>query len=259
MSRLTIESLPDYSLFVKRSLMAAKPLADEAERLAWLKQLASEPYSRERIRERLNQIEDPDRLAEELRVLRREVLLTVLSRDVTGAADYFEVVKTMTDLAEEAVSRTVRVHAQALAARYGVPSSPDGKPQDFLVVGMGKLGGEELNVSSDIDLVFVYDEQGECKPTDQCPNPRRQLTNAEFFESLSKKVITALSDISGAGFVFRVDRRLRPNGDSGPIVISSDMLEEYLYVQGREWERFAWLKARIVNTPVFTQESDFAQ
>ena len=96
MSRLTIESLPDYSLFVKRSLMAAKPLADEAERLAWLKQLASEPYSRERIRERLNQIEDPDRLAEELRVLRREVLLTVLSRDVTGAADYFEVVKTMT-------------------------------------------------------------------------------------------------------------------------------------------------------------------
>ena len=120
MPRLTIESLPDYSLFVKRSLMAAKPLADEAERLAWLKQLASEPYSRERIRERLNQIEDPDRLAEELRVLRREVLLTVLSRDVTGAADYFEVVKTMTDLAEEAVSRTVRVHALALAARYGV-------------------------------------------------------------------------------------------------------------------------------------------
>ena len=259
MSRLTIESLPDYSLFVKRSLMAAKPLADESERLAWLKQLASEPYSRERIHERLDQIEDPERLAEELRVLRREVLLTVLSRDVTGAADYFEVVKTMTDLAEEAVSRTVRVHAQALAARYGVPSSPDGKPQDFLVVGMGKLGGEELNVSSDIDLVFVYDEQGECKPTAQCPNPRRQLTNAEFFERLSKKVITALSDISGAGFVFRVDMRLRPNGDSGPIVISSDMLEEYLYVQGREWERFAWLKARIVNTPVFTQESEFAQ
>ena len=129
-------------------------------------------------------------------------------------------------------------------------------PQDFLVVGMGKLGGQELNVSSDIDLVFVYDEQGRCRPTESCPNPRRELSNAEFFERLSKKVIAALSDISGAGFVFRVDMRLRPNGDSGPIVISNDMLEEYLYVQGREWERFAWLKGRVVNEPVFTDQQN---
>lgn len=259
MPRLTLQALPDYSFFVKRALMAARPMTDDSERLGWLESLADEPYSREKMKGFLQGADDAETLAERMRLLRREVLLTLVARDVTGRADYFEVVRTMTDLAEETVSRTVRVHAKALSLRYGVPMSDSGVPQDFLVVGMGKLGGEELNVSSDIDLVFVYDEQGQCRPTPECPNPRRELTNAEFFERLSKKVITALSDISGAGFVFRVDMRLRPNGDSGPIVISSEMLEEYLYVQGREWERFAWLKGRIVNEPVFTDEKTFGQ
>lgn len=259
MSRLSLKDLPQYSFFVQRALMSAMPMAEDKERLQWLEQLASEPYSREKMKQFLHGVDSVDELAERLRLLRREVLLTVLSRDVTGAADYFEVVRTMTDLAEEAICHTVRAHALALSERYGVPSSEEGVAQDFLVVGMGKLGGEELNVSSDIDLIFVYDEQGQCCPTESCPNPRRQLSNAEFFERLSKKVIAALSDILGAGFVFRVDMRLRPNGDSGPIVISNDMLEEYLYVQGREWERFAWLKARIVNEPVFTDSDTFSQ
>ena len=259
MPRLTLQALPDYSFFVKRALMAARPMADDNERLGWLESLADEPYSREKMKAFLRGADDAETLAERMRLLRREVLLTLVARDVTGRADYFEVVRTMTDLAEETVSRTVRVHAKALSLRYGVPMSDAGVPQDFLVVGMGKLGGEELNVSSDIDLIFVYDEQGHCRATPECPNPRRELTNAEFFERLSKKVITALSDISGAGFVFRVDMRLRPNGDSGPIVISSEMLEEYLYVQGREWERFAWLKGRIVNEQVFTYEKTFGQ
>ena len=235
--------------------MSALPAADDEGRLSWLEALAKEPYSRDKMKAYLQDIDDAQVLSDRLRLLRREVLLTLLARDATGAADYFEVVRTMTDLAEEAVSRTVRVHALALAKRFGVPTSSDGVPQDFLVVGMGKLGGKELNVSSDIDLVFVYDEQGRCRPTAECPSPRRELSNAEFFERLAKKVIPALSDISGAGFVFRVDMRLRPNGDSGPIVISNEMLEEYLYVQGREWERFAWLKARVINEPVFTDMS----
>ena len=257
MPRLTLQVLSDYSFFVKRALMSARPMSNDNERLEWLESLADQPYSREKMKAFLQGADDAEILAERMRLLRREVLLTLVARDVTGQADYFEVVRTMTDLAEETVSRTVRVHAKALSLRYGVPTSDSGVAQDFLVVGMGKLGGEELNVSSDIDLVFVYDEQGQCRATPECPNPRRELTNAEFFERLSKKVITALSDISGAGFVFRVDMRLRPNGDSGPIVISNEMLEEYLYVQGREWERFAWLKGRIVNEPVFTDEKTF--
>ena len=239
--------------------MSALPAADDEGRLSWLEALAKEPYSRDKMKAYLQDIDDAQVLSDRLRLLRREVLLTLLARDATGAADYFEVVRTMTDLAEEAVSRTVRVHALALAKRFGVPTSSDGVPQDFLVVGMGKLGGKELNVSSDIDLVFVYDEQGRCRPTAECPSLRRELSNAEFFERLAKKVIPALSDISGAGFVFRVDMRLRPNGDSGPIVISNEMLEEYLYVQGREWERFAWLKARVINEPVFTDKDTFEQ
>lgn len=259
MSRLSICDLPRYSFFVKRALMGAKPMADDSERLSWLSELAAGPYTRDKMRAFLQGAEDSETLCERLRLLRREVLLTVLSRDATGAADYFEVVRTMTDLAEEAVSRMVRVQAKALSERFGVPCSESGVPQDLLVVGMGKLGGEELNVSSDIDLIFVYDEQGRCRPTPTCPNPRRELSNAEFFERLAKKVIPALSDIEGAGFVFRVDMRLRPNGDSGPIVISNDMLEEYLYVQGREWERFAWLKGRVVNEAVFTDQETFEQ
>ncbi len=259
MSRLSIQELPQYSFFVKRALMSAMPLADEEQRLQWLADLASEPYTLEKMKCFLLGIKDTEKLADSLRLLRREVLLTLIARDVTGLAQYEEVVKTMTDLAQLAVSQTVRVHALALSERFGIPTSESGVPQDFLVVGMGKLGGQELNVSSDIDLVFVYDEQGRCRPTESCPNPRRELSNAEFFERLSKKVIAALSDISGAGFVFRVDMRLRPNGDSGPIVISNDMLEEYLYVQGREWERFAWLKGRVVNEPVFTDQQTFNQ
>lgn len=259
MSRLSIQELPQYSFFVKRALMSAMPLADEEQRLQWLTALASEPYTLEKMKCFLQGIKDTEKLADSLRLLRREVLLTLIARDATGLAQYEEVVKTMTDLAQLAVSQTVRVHALALSERFGIPTSESGVPQDFLVVGMGKLGGQELNVSSDIDLVFVYDEQGRCRPTERCPNPRRELSNAEFFERLSKKVIAALSDISGAGFVFRVDMRLRPNGDSGPIVISNDMLEEYLYVQGREWERFAWLKGRVVNEPVFTDQQTFNQ
>ena len=259
MSRLSIQELPQYSFFVKRALMSAMPLADEEQRLQWLADLASEPYTLEKMKCFLQGIKDTEKLADSLRLLRREVLLSLIARDATGLAQYEEVVKTMTDLAQLAVSQTVRVHALALSERFGIPTSESGVPQDFLVVGMGKLGGQELNVSSDIDLVFVYDEQGRCRPTERCPNPRRELSNAEFFERLSKKVIAALSDISGAGFVFRVDMRLRPNGDSGPIVISNDMLEEYLYVQGREWERFAWLKGRVVNEPVFTDQQTFNQ
>lgn len=259
MSRLSIQELPQYSFFVKRALMSAMPLADEEQRLQWLADLASEPYTLEKMKCFLQGIKDTEKLADSLRLLRREVLLTLIARDATGLAQYEEVVKTMTDLAQLAVSQTVRIHALALSERFGIPTSESGVPQDFLVVGMGKLGGQELNVSSDIDLVFVYDEQGRCRPTESCPNPRRELSNAEFFERLSKKVIAALSDISGAGFVFRVDMRLRPNGDSGPIVISNDMLEEYLYVQGREWERFAWLKGRVVNEPVFTDQQTFNQ
>lgn len=109
------------------------------------------------------------------------------------------------------------------------------------MLGMGKLGGGELNVSSDIDLIFVYPEDGETVVT---TSEQRQLSNHEFFTRLGKKLIAALSEITEDGFTFRVDMALRPNGASGPLAASFNMVEEYLIVQGREWERYAWVKAR---------------
>ena len=159
----------------------------------------------------------------------------------------------MTALAELAVQAAVGVQTQELAATHGTPIGANGVPQDLLVVGMGKLGGAELNVSSDIDLIFVYDEDGE---TDGA-NLRRRITNHEFFAQLGRRVIALLNDVTADGFVFRVDMRLRPNGSAGPLAVSSAMLEEYLMSQGREWERFAWLKARIVSLPVFASAAQF--
>jgi glutamate-ammonia-ligase adenylyltransferase len=117
-----------------------------------------------------------------------------------------------------------------------------GLPQQMMVLAMGKQGGGELNVSSDIDLIFVYPEDGETA----VGAGQRQLSNHEFFTRLGKKLIAALSEVIEDGFVFRVDMALRPNGASGPLVASLAMVEEYLIVQGREWERYAWVKARAV-------------
>ena len=143
-------------------------------------------------------------------------------------------------------------------AVHGVPTSAEGLPQDLLVVGMGKLGGAELNVSSDVDLVFVYDENGTTQADPQYTAPTRPLTNHEFFERLGRRVIAALAEVTSDGFVFRVDMRLRPNGDAGPIAVSNAMLEEYFVALGREWERFAWLKGRVVSCPVFATVEQFA-
>lgn len=221
-----------------------------AERLA-------APMTREAMHARLAAVTDAEELDRVMRLLRRDTMVTVAGRDITGACDFAEVVATMTALAEETVSAAVRVHARALAARFGVPVSEEGVVQDLLVVGMGKLGGEELNASSDIDLVFVYDEGGNTAPLGEFANARRQISNHEFFDKLAKRVIASLNDLDGIGFVFRVDMRLRPFGDAGPLVVSSAMLEDYLYSEGRDWERFAWLKGRVVNTPVLGTVEDF--
>jgi glutamate-ammonia-ligase adenylyltransferase len=177
-------------------------------------------------------------LATALRRLRQRVLLTTLLRDLTGRANLAEVCATTTRLAEVAIDAAVNLHHRRLAQAHGEPIGADsGQPQRLVVVGMGKLGGGELNVSSDVDLVFVYPEDG----TTAGPKP---LANQEFFDRLGRRIIAALADVTADGFVFRVDMRLRPYGDSGPLSGSFAALEQYLVTQGRTWERYAWLKAR---------------
>jgi glutamate-ammonia-ligase adenylyltransferase len=176
-----------------------------------------------------------------MRRLRNLVVATLITRDLGGRADLAEVVDTMTALADFAVQTHVAALHAELAALYGTPIGEDTHtPQTLIVLGMGKLGGGELNVSSDIDLIFTYAEDGE---TDGGPQ-QRALSNHEFFIRLGKKLIAALSEITEDGFTFRVDMALRPNGASGPLAAGFNMVEEYLIVQGREWERYAWVKAR---------------
>ncbi|MBS0552539.1 MAG: bifunctional glutamine synthetase adenylyltransferase/deadenyltransferase, partial [Proteobacteria bacterium] len=174
-----------------------------------------------------------------LRHLRTWVLCHLIVRDLGGRAPLAEVTETMTVLAEVAVRRAHDVLRAPLVQRYGQPLSQTGWEQELLIIGMGKLGGRELNVSSDIDLIFIYPEDGDTGGT-------KIISNFEFFERLGKQLIQALADVTEHGQVFRVDMRLRPNGDSGPLVGSFDMLENYFITQGREWERYAWIKARVL-------------
>ncbi|WP_009908786.1 bifunctional [glutamate--ammonia ligase]-adenylyl-L-tyrosine phosphorylase/[glutamate--ammonia-ligase] adenylyltransferase, partial [Burkholderia thailandensis] len=182
-----------------------------------------------------------DALKKALRQLRGEAFGALAERDLSGRADVAEVTGTMTDLAEAAIQRAVALLAAELEAQYGEPRGPSGERLALGVVGMGKLGGRELNVSSDVDLIFVYEDDGETAGGARAP-----ISVHEFFTRLGRRLIGVLSEATADGYVFRVDMRLRPNGDSGPLVCSLGMLEEYFYVQGREWERYAWIKGRLV-------------
>ncbi len=181
-----------------------------------------------------------------LRRLRSWVVCHAAARDLLGLAPLAEVMEAMTRLAEVTVGHAhAQLHAQ-LVARHGEPRDAAGLPLQMIIVGMGKLGGRELNVSSDIDLIFVYPEDGD---TDG-PRP---LSHFDFFTRLGRQLINAIGEATADGFVFRVDMRLRPNGDSGPLVSSFDALENYFIAQGREWERFAWIKARALTGERLTE------
>lgn len=179
-----------------------------------------------------------------MRRLRNLIVAVLIERDLTGRADMNEVVTVISDLAEFVLQTHATALTAELIARYGIPvGAESGKRQDLIVLGMGKLGGRELNVSSDIDLIFVYPEDGDT----QTDHPeQKSLSNHEFFTHLGKRLIKDIADITEDGFSFRVDMALRPNGASGPLVASFGMVEEYLVVQGREWERYAWVKARAI-------------
>ena len=174
-----------------------------------------------------------------LRVARQLVLERLAVLDVEQGAAMEDVTLVMTELAESTLDLAVDSARRELDTLHGEPRTAAGVAIDFWVVGMGKLGARELNVSSDIDLVYVYEEDGQ---TDG-PQP---LSAHEYFSRLAKRLYALIGDTTDDGFVFRVDLALRPNGNSGPPVVSLAMLEEYLQVQGREWERFAWLKSRVV-------------
>ncbi|HEY1130828.1 MAG TPA: bifunctional [glutamate--ammonia ligase]-adenylyl-L-tyrosine phosphorylase/[glutamate--ammonia-ligase] adenylyltransferase [Roseateles sp.] len=178
-------------------------------------------------------------LAPALRVARHLVLERLAVLDIEQGASVDDVTLAMTHLAEVTLDRALAAARAELDEIHGAPRSHEGGDIAFWVLGMGKLGARELNVSSDIDLIYVYEDEG----ATQGPRP----TSAhEYFSAVAKRLYALIGDVTDDGQVFRVDLALRPNGKSGPPVVSLAMLEEYFFVQGREWERFAWLKSRVV-------------
>ena len=179
-------------------------------------------------------------IARQLRLLRRHVLAHIITRDIHHQADLAEVTRTITQFADFAINIALN-HAHAhYQALYGTPiGRHTGAEQHLTVIAMGKAGGYELNGSSDLDLIFTYPESGDT-------NGKRERSNQEFFTKVGQKLIALLNDITADGQVFRIDMRLRPDGDSGALVASETALEQYLITQGREWERYAWCKARVV-------------
>ena len=166
-------------------------------------------------------------------------MVRIAWRDLAGWADLNEVIETTSALAEACIDTAVVVLDQAAKEKHGSPVATDGTPMGLVVVGMGKLGGKELNFSSDIDLIFAYAEDGETAG----PRP---ISHHEYFARLGKRLIAVINETTEDGFVFRVDMRLRPNGNSGPLALSFDAMEHYYQIHGREWERYAWIKARVV-------------
>ena len=179
---------------------------------------------------------------EALRRWRRRELARIAWRDLAGFADLDETLADLTAFADAAIRAALACAGAALSARYGEPRSAAGDIQPLVVVGMGKLGGGELNFSSDVDLVLLFPEHGETDGT-------RSISNEEFFTRLGQSLVRLLETPTNEGFVLRVDLRLRPFGDSGSLVSSFASFEDYLPRHGRDWERYAYVKARAVTAP----------
>ncbi|HOW61502.1 MAG TPA: bifunctional [glutamate--ammonia ligase]-adenylyl-L-tyrosine phosphorylase/[glutamate--ammonia-ligase] adenylyltransferase, partial [Candidatus Contendobacter sp.] len=182
---------------------------------------------------------DEDRLSVALRRFRRREMVRIAWRDLAGLAGLEETLGDLTDLAESLVGAALEQLHGWQVRRFGEPRDAEGLLQRLVVIGMGKLGGRELNFSSDIDLIFTYPRQGQ---TDGA----KAVSNEEFFRRLGQRLIKTLAEPTAEGFVYRVDMRLRPFGDSGPLAISFAAFEDYYQNHGRDWERYAMIKARVI-------------
>lgn len=186
---------------------------------------------------------DAGDLRSTLRCVRNRRMLQILWREVAGETEVYETLDCLSTLADQLIRASVSDARCRLVERYGVPRDEHGNELHFTVLAMGKLGGMELNFSSDVDLIFLYSGNGESD------GPQR-LSAQEYFSRLARHVVTLLDEVTPDGFVYRVDTRLRPFGDSGPPVVSYGALESYLVRHGRDWERYAYIKARVVDTGV---------
>ena len=185
-------------------------------------------------------VSDETDLIDKLRIFRRREMIRIAWRDIAGWADLAETTGDLSALADTCLHQALALLHDWESEKHGAPSAPDGTRQQLVVFGLGKLGSRELNFSSDIDLIFGFPKTGATLGSDHA------ISNDEFFIGLCRRLIKVIGQLTPRGLVFRVDLRLRPFGDSGPIAMSFDALERYYQEQGRDWERYAWIKARAV-------------
>ena len=213
----------------------------------WLTNIINHPpqaderrYYQQWLNEHLTSVLDEMALMKALRLFRRYILVRLEWSQLTHTSNDEQILNQLSELAEVIIV-TARDWLFDLSCKeWGTPCNHQGEPQPLLVLGMGKLGGGELNFSSDIDLIFTYPEHG------QTQGGRRELDNAVFFTRLGQRLIKALDNITEDGFVYRVDMRLRPLGEGGPLVLSFSSMEDYYQEQGRDWERYAMVKAKVL-------------
>ena len=237
-SGVQAKSVLTFSDFVRDSIIAHPH---------WLTELESAPPQADEwqqygewLQTALATVNDEAALMHELRLFRRRVMVRIAWAQALSLVDDTDILQQLSHLAETLIVSARDWLYDACCREWGTPCSQEGIPQPLLILGMGKLGGGELNFSSDIDLIFAWPEHGSTQ------GGRRELDNAQFFTRMGQRLIKVLDQPTQDGFVYRVDMRLRPFGDSGPLVLSFAALEDYYQEQGRDWERYAMVKARIM-------------
>jgi len=231
--------------FILKSALQAPELVVEL-----FKQPSEEvlPDYKQLLTSQLSECHDEAQLHRLLRRFRLQQMVKIAVDDLVFNISLDSSIARLSSLADELILASLSWLTDFCQQKWGTPTNAKGKPQILLVYGMGKLGGKELNFSSDIDLIFTYPESGE---TVGC---RRSLDNQQFFTRLAQKLIASLHQVTADGFVYRVDMRLRPFGDSGPLVLTFNAMEDYYQEQGRDWERYAMLKARVIGDSQYHQQ-----
>ncbi|WP_272164829.1 bifunctional [glutamate--ammonia ligase]-adenylyl-L-tyrosine phosphorylase/[glutamate--ammonia-ligase] adenylyltransferase [Vibrio diabolicus] len=239
------------SQFITEAIHRDEVLARE------LPNMLAQPSRQESYRSRLAALlgQCPDEMSGHrvLRQFRNREMVYIAWKDFTHAWSLETSLSHLSELAEAMIFETYQWQYQACCQEWGTPTSEEGEVQPMLIIGMGKLGGGELNFSSDIDLIFTYPENGETQ------GARRSIANAQFFTRLGQRIIKALDQQTFDGFCYRVDMRLRPFGESGPLVMSYAALEDYYQEQGRDWERYAMIKARVMGCEMYPQYQELRQ
>jgi len=229
------------SEFVARSCIRNPQLLQDLLSSSDLSQPYDDGEMRRHVQQALATVTDENGLGEQLRHCRRREMVRIAWRDLVGHATLDEVMGDVSLLADACIDEALSILQCWHSDEFGTPiGARSGEPQFLVVLGMGKLGAFELNYSSDIDLIFAFPEAGETT------GGRRSIANEQYFVGLGRRLIKALDAGTAHGFVFRVDMRLRPHGDSGPLATNFDAMETYYQSQGRDWERYAMIKARPV-------------